>query len=43
MIDIYTLWGESLLMGVGLGFLIGFIAWAIGFAFYGIIKLCKMA
>ena len=30
------------MLGVAIGFAIGFIAWAIGFGIYGIIRLFKM-
>lgn len=43
MNDIIELWISSLCMGLATGFTIGFIAWGIGFAIYGIIKLFKMA
>lgn len=42
MNDIIELWISSLCMGLGAGFTIGFIAWGIGFAIYGIIKMFKM-
>lgn len=43
MSNYFSVWIESLIMGIGLGFILGFITWAVGFAIYGIIKMCKMA
>lgn len=34
---------DVIISGIAAGFTIGFIAWAIGFAFYGIIKIIKQA
>lgn len=43
MSDYFSIWIESFIMGIGLGFILGFITWAVGFAIYGIIKMFKMA
>lgn len=43
MSNIFNAWLYTLLSGIGLGFMLGFICWAIGFGIYGIIKLFKMA
>lgn len=43
MNDIFQVWITSLITGIGAGFTIAFIAWAIGFAIYGIIKMFKMS
>lgn len=43
MNDIIESWITSFGIGLGAGFTIGFIAWGIGFAIYGIIKMFKMA
>lgn len=42
MNDIFNTWISSLAIGVGAGFVVAFIAWGIGFAIYGIIKMFKM-
>lgn len=43
MTDVYTLYSTCLVSGVALGFSLGFISWAIGFAIYGIIRWFKSA
>lgn len=43
MNDIIESWIASLGLGISAGFTIGFIAWGVGFAIYGIIKMFKMA
>lgn len=42
MKEIFELWSGSLLSGVCLGFMVGFICWGVGFGIYGIIKMFKM-
>lgn len=41
MNDIFQAWLTSLIAGIGAGFTIAFIAWAVGFAIYGLIKMFK--
>lgn len=43
MNDIVESWILSLGIGLGTGFMVAFIAWAIGFAIYTVIKMFKMA
>lgn len=43
MTAIFDVWVYTFISGIGLGFLLGFICWGIGFGIYGIIKLFKMA
>lgn len=43
MNDIFEAWILSLGIGISAGFVVAFIAWGIGFAIYGIIKMFKAA
>ena len=43
MSDLMNVWFSSLEIGICAGFVIGFIAWGIGFGIYAIIKLFKLA
>nr|DAG11510.1 MAG TPA: hypothetical protein [Inoviridae sp.] len=41
--DLFGSYVSSLLFGIALGFTLGFIAWAIGYAIFAFIKFFKMA
>ena len=43
MNDIVESWILSLGIGLCTGFMVAFLAWAIGFAIYAVIKMFKMA
>lgn len=43
MNDIFQAWLTSLIAGIGAGVTIAFIAWAVGFAIYGLIKMFKLS
>lgn len=41
--DIFGICMDVAIMGIGLGFTIGFISWAIGYAIYSVIKWIRLA
>ena len=41
--NIFGKYLDVIVVGISAGFVLGFMAWAIGFAIYGIIKFFKMA
>lgn len=41
--DIFKIYSDVMVSGIAAGFMMGFIAWAIGYAVYGIIKFIKQS
>ena len=41
--EVYRIFSEVMVSGIAAGFMTGFIAWAIGYAVYGIIKFIKQS
>lgn len=41
--DIFHIYSDVMVSGIAAGFMMGFIAWAIGYAVYGIIKFIKQS